>query len=61
MIFINKDEAPDIAGLDFPLPPGDNAVGWGFLEYYTDQKKWFRMAVREYNPNKHEPYLVSVG
>lgn len=57
----NADEPPNITdGPFFALPAGDAAVGWGFIEYYTDHEKWFRMAVHEYNSSKAEAYRVGV-
>jgi hypothetical protein len=61
LLLIYTDAPPDATkgGVSFDVPLGNEAVGWGFLEYYTDLNRWFRMAVHEYDPSKRKPYQVS--
>jgi hypothetical protein len=60
LLLIYTDAPPDATttGVSFDVPLGVEAVGWGFLEYYTDLNRWFRMAVHEYDPSKRKPYQV---
>lgn len=48
----------DKVGLKYP-PRGEAAAGWGLWEYYTDSKKWFRIAIYSFDPD-NQLYWVSI-